>query len=81
MNVSLPLNGTTAILAVAARVFFTASPVSKIVDPTKFFDPFLPSLLCLQLQVSMAIALTTIPLMLGMPALSRSSGTETLVET
>jgi hypothetical protein len=77
-KVSLPLKGTTAIPAVDARVDLTASPVSKMVDPTKFFAPFPPSLLCLQFQVSMAMALTTIPLMLGMPALSRSLGTETL---
>jgi hypothetical protein len=46
--------------------------------PTKFFAPFPPSLRCLQFQVSMVMALKTIPLTLGMPALSRRSGTKTL---
>jgi hypothetical protein len=63
----------------AARVvFLVASPVSKMMAPTKFFAPFPPSLLCLQFQVSVAMAFMTIPFMLGMLALSRRSGIKTL---
>jgi hypothetical protein len=64
--------------AAAARVGLNALPWSKIMAPTKFFAPFPPLLLSLQFQVSIATALTTIPLTLGMPTLSRRSGTKTL---
>jgi hypothetical protein len=64
--------------AAAARVVLTALPWSKMRAPTKFLAPLPLLLLCLQFQVSIAMALTTIPLIQGMPALSRRSGTETL---
>jgi hypothetical protein len=73
-KVSLPLRGTVTIPADAAQVVLTASPVSKMAAPTKFLAPFPLSLLCLLFQVSMQTALTTIPFMLGKPALSRRSG-------
>jgi hypothetical protein len=77
-KVSLPLRGIVAIPADAAQVVLTASHVSNMRAPTKFFALFLLPLLCLQFQVSMQTALTTIPFMLGKPALSRRSGSEIL---